>query len=788
MTRQSTNSKSVQNPATPTAPNWDDFVGTPAVNALEQTADIPRIKAPLAQDKFVEERNASAEDVAEDTVEDTSDRPSSPEAPGTDDSEASDSVEIPEASTTSEQQTYLQAKHKFRLPGLDGIRALACFAVLGYHLLPPGWMPGGFLGVDVFFVLSGFLITSLLLKEKRRSGGIDIAAFWIRRIRRLLPAVMLAGLVTAAIAVLVSRDFLVGLGRQLDGLATFTYNWLEISRGASYFDQANPQLYTNVWSLAVEQQFYVVWPLLVLIFTLIPEGRIRRTLGVLATLFLAAASATWMWWLVQDPARLTRAYMGSDSHAFGLMIGAGLAFAMPRILQGSEKLAGAVTRAVRTFLAWIAFVLMIVGFFVVTDTNPWSYPFLTLVECLFVVLIIQSFAAPVIEAGGFSRSLVALLELRPLVWLGERSYGIYLWHWPLWVIMGKLAPFMALIWQATIVALASIIAAAVSFRLLETPMRINGIFPTIRSWRHWIISRSRLLLGAIVVLLSIMLVGMFWMLATAPKQTSAEEVVNSGSTNSSNPPAPTGENKTDANKSTPADSDKASDAQAGKSESGDSKAGESQSGNSTSSQKPKDKNLPSGQPVGKNVTVIGDSVTLACKNSLEEAFPGAVVDGKVSRALPSVFTLLEDYRNSGKLGEYVVVGLATNSAIAPDQLQKLLDDLNPKQRLVLVTAFGSARTTWIEPSNEVIRAFAAEHPDRVQVANWDKLIADHTDNLAGDQVHPDGVGAGYYTEAVKEALASFPNVREVGAPGNRVFGKVPSLAEYHPGPLDYWIR
>lgn len=162
---------------------------------------------------------------------------------------------------------------RYQLRGLDGLRALAALAVLVYHVAP-NWMPGGFMGVDVFFVLSGFLITAILAKEKHRTGKIRLGRFWAKRFRRLFPAVTLTVLVTVPLAALVNRDFLVGIGRQVIGSLTFTYNWLNIFFGQSYFDRANPQFFSNMWTLAVEQQFYLFWPLiLLLVFRL--RGRYR---------------------------------------------------------------------------------------------------------------------------------------------------------------------------------------------------------------------------------------------------------------------------------------------------------------------------------------------------------------------------------------------------------------------------------------------------------------------------------------------------------------------------------
>lgn len=160
------------------------------------------------------------------------------------------------------------------ISGLDGLRAIAVLAVILYHIAP-GVFHGGFLGVDVFFVISGFLITTLVLREKRKTGGINLGQFWVRRARRLLPAFLALIIIVVPLAWVVSRDLLVGIGRQVLGALTFSTNWLEIAHGSSYFDQTTPLLFKNFWSLAIEEQFYVLWPLAMLLLV----GRVRGGSG-----------------------------------------------------------------------------------------------------------------------------------------------------------------------------------------------------------------------------------------------------------------------------------------------------------------------------------------------------------------------------------------------------------------------------------------------------------------------------------------------------------------------------
>lgn len=179
-----------------------------------------------------------------------------------------------------------RAPQSSRLAGLDGLRAIAVGAVILYHL-GPGIIPGGYLGVDVFFVISGFLITGLLIREKDSSGRIRIGGFWMRRARRLLPALVLVVVVSASAALVVGGNPLVHLGRQVLGAATFSSNWLSIAAAQSYFDETTPELFRNLWSLGVEEQFYLAWPFVIL---LVLAVRLRQA-RVFIVLAIAAGSA-----------------------------------------------------------------------------------------------------------------------------------------------------------------------------------------------------------------------------------------------------------------------------------------------------------------------------------------------------------------------------------------------------------------------------------------------------------------------------------------------------------------
>lgn len=618
-----------------------------------------------------------------------------------------------------------------RIRGLDGVRALAASAVLGYHLFP-SVVKGGFLGVDIFFVLSGFLITALLIREYDHCGGIALRQFWLRRIRRLLPAVALMAVVTLLVAGLISEDLLAGIGLQFAAVVTFLYNWVEIWRGASYFDHANPRLWTNVWSLAVEQQFYLIWPLVVMVVM-----GFKQHWRWLTPVVLALASSSWMAFLIVGASDFTRAYQGSDSHAFGLMLGAAVAFLSPYALSMKFAPIWWFDAFFRGLFAWVGLLAMGAGCFLIPDNQTWVFPWGTLLVCLATLGIIQGLLPTVDTRIGPGRALAAVLDTTPLRWVGERSYGIYLWHWPVWVILTHQFPALHPVWVALVVVFISVVAAALSFRFVETPMRRHGIINTFQSWlgRPWDLAQQRgnTLVAWVRLLtpvgLSIMVVGvMAGLIASAPSQTSAQRIVEAGRQaliDSSAAPtsAPTAQAPPGQPSSTPPSSNTATPTP----------------GFAVA-------------PTGENVTVIGDSVTLAAASQLQEKLPQVSIDAAVSRSIIAGTQILREQIAAGSCRPYVVLGLTTNSMLVPEQLEEVLELVGPERRLVLVTGFGPARDDWIFDSNDVIYEFAKAHPQRVAIADWAAAIEPHTEHLSSDFVHPDSDGGAIYAQIIKTAL------------------------------------
>jgi peptidoglycan/LPS O-acetylase OafA/YrhL len=354
------------------------------------------------------------------------------------------------------------------MPALDGLRAVAVAAVLLYHG-DVAWARAGYLGVDAFFVLSGFLITTLLLAEWQTSRTIDLLSFWRRRARRLLPALFLVLGAVALFAVTWAPADMLGALRG-DAFATLAYvaNWRFITSSDSYFAQfSSPSPLQHVWSLAIEEQFYLVWPVVFLILLRVTRGSRRALIGITAS--LAAASALLMAVLFTPGADPSRVYYGTDTRAQSLLIGAALALVLERRRLGATRSGRTVLHAAASGSAAV----LLWTWARTPDDADWLYRGGFAVTAALVAVVIASVTS---EAPG---TLGRVLSLRPLRWIGVISYGLYLWHWPVYVALtrGRTgldgASLLALRFACTVAL------ATASYYLVEAPIRRGAL----RGWR-----------------------------------------------------------------------------------------------------------------------------------------------------------------------------------------------------------------------------------------------------------------------------------------------------------------
>ena len=358
------------------------------------------------------------------------------------------------------------------MPGLDGLRALAVLAVIAYHE-QLGWAPGGLLGVGVFFTLSGYLITDLLLGQWVRSGGLNLGDFWLRRARRLLPALFVMLAVVTAWVTVVSPARLASLRGAVAGAATYSSNWYYIYTHNSYFARfAPPGPFDHLWSLAVEEQFYLVWPWVLLLGVYFLRGRKPGAVRWLAlpTLALAAASAVAMLMLYHPGYDPTRIYEGSDTRACGLLVGAALAMVWPS------------RRTARTAL-WTRVALDGAGFagLAVIGVMIWRVGQYSAFTYQGGLVLLSVATAGTVAAVAYPGSLVGvMLGWKPLRWIGVRSYGIYLWHYPV-IILTSPANSAEDLPRAALQVAASIGLAALSWHFVEEPIRRGALG---RAWKR----------------------------------------------------------------------------------------------------------------------------------------------------------------------------------------------------------------------------------------------------------------------------------------------------------------
>jgi peptidoglycan/LPS O-acetylase OafA/YrhL len=595
------------------------------------------------------------------------------------------------------------------LGGLDGLRAIAVMAVLLYHG-ELSWIPGGFLGVEIFFVISGYLITALLLAEHRDTGRIDLKGFWIRRARRLLPALFLLLVVTVAVAVVFLPDEVASL--RGDVVAAFAYvsNWGFIFAEKSYFEAVGrPSLVQHLWSLAVEEQFYLVWPLL---FAGGMRFLGRRRLPV-AVLAVALASATLMWVLYTPGSDPSRVYYGTDTRASGIFLGCLLAF-----VWAPWRLKPLVSQGARWLLDGVGVVALLLLLQVILVTDEFSdslYRGGFLRVDLITLVVIAVVAHPAARLG-------TLLGMGPLRWVGLRSYGIYLWHWPVYMLTRPDVDVPLSGWPLLALRLALTFGLAeLSYRYVEQPIRRGALVGLRgRARQAWAQldddTRLRWAGASLAGVVLVGLVGVAVVRADQPPpvdfaaigagELATEPIGAPGATVPGPdgsvvpppppPPAPTGP-------------------------------------------------PPTGIAAALPVSGVGDSVMLGAGTQL--AALGVSVDAAIARQVDDGIEILAAQRDAGVLGNSVVVHLGNNGTFSDEQFDEIMAIVGDR-KVVFVTILYPRR--WQDPNNEVIRNGAARYPN-VVVADWAGAASADRSLLYEDGAHPNPAGAERYAQLVAEA-------------------------------------
>lgn len=606
------------------------------------------------------------------------------------------------------------AGRRARLSGLDGVRALAVLAVMAFHEGLP-WIPGGFLGVDVFFVLSGYLITDLLVAQFDQRGRLGLRGFWARRARRLLPALAVVLVTVTAAVTVFEPDQLTSLRRGLVGAVTFSSNWSQAMGHQSYFSVFGPPPpLQHLWSLAVEEQFYLVWPLVLAVAVIRLRRRWMRAAIAWAGAAASAATMAAVYVPGSDPSFV---YYGTDTHASGLLIGAALALTWPLAQVGAASARAARALDVAGLLGLAAIAWAVTHF---AGHDGALYPAGLVFAALAAGAVVIAAAAP----GRVAR----MLGWRPLRWLGMRSYGIYLWHWPVIALFPAVAGYGVNVAEVRLAETAlPILLAAGSWRWIEEPVLRNGLRAAVRQLRSQTIGalttaqrprRRALPLAAPVALLTVACVAGYG-LANPPGGLTLQQQIAEGAKVSAATQVATTVARTPA--SHPG------------------------WGRVTAT-------APTGaQPAvtGSMVTAVGDSVMLASAHALQTVLPGIYINAVVSRQMSAGVQVVRHLAATGRLRPVLLLGLGTNGNMSKGEIRQIRAAIGPHRWLVLINTYEPR--PWEQPVNAVINAAASNDP-HVLLVNWHGAIGKHTNMLRDDDVHPLPPGAVLYAQLIKSVV------------------------------------
>ena len=627
-------------------------------------------------------------------------------------------------------------KKRRYITGLDGIRAIAVIMVLSYHL-KLSLFKSGFLGVTVFFVLSGYLITGILISEVEEEGTIDLKNFWLRRIRRLVPAVMSMAVVIIFVSAVVNRViFTKGCKDFLASVLGFN-NWWQIFNKVSYFEAAGiPSPFTHCWSLAIETQFYLIYPLILLgIYKLAKsrgEGRAKRGLlfaGV--TLLLALISVILMIVLFDPQQDASRVYYGTDTRAFSLLFGALLA-----ILWEYRMVPRRLSASVNMVLGSVSFAALLVMTIAINGSSNFWYRGGQFVGTILTVLMVYA-------VSGRKTWLSRFLSNPVLKWIGDRSYSIYLWHYPIILLISK--GIKASWWITLIEIVLSVVLAELSYRFIETPIRHGIIGEYLNILRSRPRSRQekkrqvqvarrslKIMAGTFVLTVSLILCMVF-----VPKKNALDTL-----------------QKREAKAE---ETGKMTEEQLAKQ-----KAKGSESDDTICTADLTDDEILEGL----NLLLIGDSIAVDVTDDFYEIFPNSVSDTKIGRITSLGKQVLDSYIDEKKWeGEGVIFASLSNSPIN-GELEDIREKIGKDMPLFLTTV-RIPHDTFEEESNSKIKKFVEEN-DHTYLIDWYAASEGHDEYFDADDTHLLSAGAKAYAKCIKEAVLDAYKKENIEIPKSRL--------------------
>ena len=573
---------------------------------------------------------------------------------------------------------------------VDGLRAVAVIAVLLYHL-GIDWIPGGFLGVDLFFVISGYVITGLILDSIERSGGLDLRAFYVSRIRRLVPALIAMVFFTTLFIGVYAPETVRRFLADLPYVFTGTMNWALVNRQQDYFESVGrPPLLQHTWSLAVEAQFYLVWPL-VLLFVLRFFGK-RNISFVALAIALASGVALFIYSIQIDikESAVSHVYFGTDTHSIGLFLGSALAVSWK-----PQNLTKDITKRAQDFVDLIGvfgFLGLLSTFLFINESDPTLYRIAFPLSAIFGCATLISVVHP---ASRFA----PILSTKPMIWIGERSYGIYLWHW---IVFQLTRPTLDLVgddWALYSLRVLIVFALAdISLRYVEVPIR-RGYFEL---WFRGMKYRTRSVqlrqkittLMAVVVALSAASVISINAIERADRIAATEKAAQEAVTNDG-----------------------------------------SADGVVTASTTP-------------GLWVTGDSVILGIRNVLASYEKIELINARVGRQIGELIEVAQtDYKFV--TGSPVVLNMGNNNKLIESDVVKLMEIVKNQPKIVVVNT--AVPRGWRDENNSLITKVVSRYPN-TNIVDWAKISENHPEYFATDGVHLNPPGVNAYVSAILEVL------------------------------------
>ena len=633
----------------------------------------------------------------------------------------------------SDARVAKQVKKRY-IASLDGLRALAVIAVICYHL-DLKFALGGLLGVTVFFVLSGYLITGLLMAELEETGTVNLPQFWLRRVRRLFPAIVLVVVVVTALCVIFNHPLLTKLRPDVMPSLFWFQNWWYVFRGLSYFESlGDPSPLTHFWSLAIEEQFYLVWPILLLLVSRLGASKtvIRR-----GCIVLAVVSAALMWVLyspLEDP---TRVYYGTDTRACSLLIGAWLSLFWPGQALTEHGTRNVPSRIIN-FLDVIGVLALasIIGMIAFIDGfSGFMYHGGIIICSVLTAVLIAVLVHPRSRLAKFA-------SLKPFVWVGQRSYGIYLWHYPIILLLKPLnGPGPYAWWFVLAVFAITFTVSALSYTFVENPIRHGAIGKALQKWRErknngFKLRKPRVIAPALASLLTLAVAVGGCAFIPDEFQVPQDAIKSTGAAAGSamqlydTPPSYDPANGVIGNAVAAANYLKAK---------ADQEAAE----------------LAEAERLARirDPLLIGDSVPGDSEAEFYSHYTNALMDSYIGRWFWQARDVYKDYEAQGVVGDCVIFACFTNFVLEPDELDKMYELVGPEKQIFLVNVYNEKYAT--DANNAMINEFATKH-DNVHVVDWYSACSGHaSEYLWDDHEHLRPEGAVVYQDLIFDSVKGY---------------------------------